>query len=303
MHGVALDNILRIVDEALPDIMNQIQTNMPKILELGGKILTTLSDGIIEYLPQILDTVIIIIDKVSEAIMQNSDKFSEISGKLMSISAQGMVNAIPHVLMAIGRVIWALLLELTKANDKLWQQGFEFLVNLIRGIQAKLGQLQTIAESIKLVIKRAIDSLISSAFSWGIDMVTGFGNGIMSALGSLKQRASEMANSIRSYLHFSKPDVGPLRDYETWLPDMVKGMVISLDKAMPIMNKELDKFSSDMAMKLSPTLNGSVNSNLSPMVNVVVNNSLETDPLGQVVSRIKTFSNGAKNDYNYGYGG
>ena len=27
------------------------------------------------------------------------------------------------------------------------------------------------------------------------------------------------------------------------------------------------------------------------------------DPLGQMVNDVKTFSNGAKNDYNYGYGG
>lgn len=44
MPGIALDNILKIVDEALPEIMTQIQTNMPKILELGGKILTALVD-------------------------------------------------------------------------------------------------------------------------------------------------------------------------------------------------------------------------------------------------------------------
>lgn len=27
-----------------------------------------------------------------------------------------------------------------------------------------------------------------------------------------------------SYLHFSRPDVGPLRDYESWMPDFVQGM-------------------------------------------------------------------------------
>ena len=35
--SIALDNILRIVDEALPDIINQVNANMPKIMELGRK--------------------------------------------------------------------------------------------------------------------------------------------------------------------------------------------------------------------------------------------------------------------------
>ena len=38
--------------------------------------------------------------------------------------------------------------------------------------------------------------------------------------------------------------------------------------------------------------------------NVIVNNNIEanTDPLGQMVMKVKTFANGAKNDYNYGMG-
>ena len=47
---------------------------------------------------------------------------------------------------------------------------------------------------------------------------------------------------------------------------------------------------------------GTASTNFSP--NVIVNNQItnNTDPLGQTVSQIKTFSNGAKQDYNYGMG-
>ena len=53
---------------------------------------------------------------------------------------------------------------------------------------------------------------------------------------------------------------------------------------------------------LSPEFANSSALHYSP--NVIVNNnvSMETDPLGQTVSRIKTFAGGAKNDYNYGVG-
>ena len=132
-------------------------------------------------------------------------------------------------------------------------------------------------------------------------MIKGFGNGIMGALGELKQKVMNVANSIREHLHFSRPDVGPLRDYETWMPDMLKGMAKSLDQATPSFMRKIEWLSSQMAMGLSPSLNGSYS--YSPSVNVVVNNHVESDPLGQMVSKIKTFSNGAKNDYNYGYGG
>jgi hypothetical protein len=33
-----------------------------------------------------------------------------------------------------------------------------------------------------------------------------------------------VGNTIRSFLHFSRPDEGPLADYETWMPDMMDGL-------------------------------------------------------------------------------
>lgn len=50
----------------------------------------------------------------------------------------------------------------------------------------------------------------------------------------------------------------------------------------------------------SSTLSGMQSSNIKPVINVY--NNMELDPLGQVVSNVKTFSGGAKNDYNYGVG-
>lgn len=204
--SIALDNVLRIVDEAMPHITEQITANMPKILDLAGKILTTLADGIIQNLPIVLDVVIVIIDKVSEAMLQNGDKIGEISYKLMVIAAKGFLRAIPHVLLAISDIIGAALLALTKFNDKLWQKGFELLVSFVKGTLSVIGRVQNAIEQIKTAIRNKLSQLGSSAYNWGRDMIEGFKNGIMAALGSLREQVSNVANSIRSMLHFSKPD-------------------------------------------------------------------------------------------------
>ena len=46
----------------------------------------------------------------------------------------------------------------------------------------------------------------------------------------------------------------------------------------------------------------SLGSTYSPSTTVIVNNNMEVDPLGQLVNNVKTFSGGAKNDYNWGAG-
>ena len=52
---------------------------------------------------------------------------------------------------------------------------------------------------------------------------------------------------------------------------------------------------------VSPKTIGNMNYT-KPTTTVIVNAEFETDPLGQMVQKIKTFSGGAKNDYNYGMG-
>ena len=55
-----------------------------------------------------------------------------------------------------------------------------------------------------------------------------------------------------------------------------------------------------MNTSLSPNVSSSTSTHFSPNIQVNVQNNMTTDPLGQVVNKVKTFSGGAKNDYNYG---
>ena len=70
-----------------------------------------------------------------------------------------------------------------------------------------------------------------------------------------------------------------------------------LEKMQPEIQKSIDSM-----FNLSPQMTGSMNNSLSPSINVQNNVNVETDPLGQVVNKIKTFSGGSRNDYNYGAG-
>ena len=219
---------------------------------------------------------------------------------LMKVFATAIVNSIPRVLLSISDLIGAMILGITSFNDKIWTSAFELFMNFVEGVKSTIQRIKNVVDNIKTIVKASIDNLIGQAKQWGIDMLTQFAQGITERLGALKAKVDEVANSIRSKLHFSRPDEGPLRDYETWLPDMIKGMTESLKMAEPELLNEIDSLAS--AMNMSPTLNGG-SASYNPSVNVQVFNSVESDPLGQVVNQIKTFSNGSKNDYNYGYGG
>lgn len=79
-----------------------------------------------------------------------------------------------------------------------------------------LGRLFGTIDNIKATIVNKIKELIGSAFSWGSDMIRGFGDGIMHMLGDLKSKVTSVADGIRSKLHFSRPDERTI----TWLRNL-----------------------------------------------------------------------------------
>lgn len=338
----AFENLKRIIDEALPYITDNLRDWMPEILEMVGEVLGAIGNAILENLPIILDLVGQALTAIGTAIYEHREEVAQVVAQLMQIVGGAIKSAIPVLLQSAaqaknetmnslieGAINWgknmlntfakaiydnlfqvvSSLLEMknrivekyTEMKNAALRYAAEMIANFVIGVANKIGSVRAKIEEIKTTIRNKFYELINSAANWGRDMINGFTNGVNERLGALRQHVENVANAIRSRLHFSRPDEGPLRDYETWLPDMIKGMANSLDKASPFLIGKVNDLAS--AMNMSPTLNGNVNNNLSPNVNVVVNNTYETDPLGQMVNTIKTFSNGAKNDYNYGYGG
>ena len=74
-----------------------------------------------------------------------------------------------------------------------------------------------------------IKSLISQAYSWGSDLIGGIANGIRNGISKVTSAVRDVANKIKSHLHFSVPDEGPLTDYESWMPDFIQGMAKGID--------------------------------------------------------------------------
>src|SRR5699024_1548516 len=65
-----------------------------------------------------------------------------------------------------------------------------------------------------------------------------------------------VAATIASYLHFSRPDVGPLRDYEAWMPDMMQGMASTLRANVYRLTDALDFVGGSMRQALPLDVNG-----------------------------------------------
>ena len=93
-----------------------------------------------------------------------------------------------------------------------------------------------------------IKGLASAAFNWGKDIIMGIVNGIKSCIGAIGDAVSSVANKIRSFLHFSVPDEGPLTDFESWMPDFMNGLAKGIEKSKGVVAKAVEGVSRDMVI-------------------------------------------------------
>lgn len=63
---------------------------------------------------------------------------------------------------------------------------------------------------------------VGDAFNWGADLLANFTSGIWSMWDGLIGALSSAASAVASFLGFSEPDVGPLSNFHTFAPDMMK---------------------------------------------------------------------------------
>lgn len=119
-----------------------------------------------------------------------------------------------------------------------------------------------IGDAVKNGIQLAVDfitSLPRKALQWGRDFIQGFVDGIRSMISSVIDAVKGIANTVADWLHFSRPEKGPLREYESWMPDMIDGMVSGIKANEYKISNAVGSMASGVAGASTGTLNATYN--------------------------------------------
>lgn len=134
------------------------------------------------------------------------------------------------------------------------------------------------ANSIVDAIVGTLSSLPSKAVEWGKDMIDGFAKGVKKTVGKVGDAVKGVADTITGWLHFSRPDVGPLREYEKWMPDMIQGLSRTLDNSKGRLIDSVRSLSNGMSKTFNPNLSlattyGALNHSVGEYERIVENNN------------------------------
>ena len=250
----ALPDLIKMLPKIIKDICNALLDNLGPLIDAGIELIMALTDGLIEALPELIDYIPEIIDKLIVAITDNLPKLIEAGIELTVKLSEGLIKAIPNLIAAIPKIMSSITNGIINYYAKLFNIGKDLLSKMINGISYMLGSLSKKASEIGKTIIDKIKNLPSEMLNWGKDMIQGLINGIKGMIGKVGDAAKSVGDKIKKFLHFSRPDEGPLREYEQWMPDFIKGLSNSLEKASPELINQVKDLSNQMSQAMQPNL-------------------------------------------------
>lgn len=145
-----------------------------------------------------------------------------------------------------------------------------------------------------------IKGLPSQAVKWGADFINGLKNGIMSGVQGIVNAVKGIGDKIKSFLHFSVPDEGPLTDYESWMPDFMGGLAEGISSNEDTVLDKVKGLAGGISTLMkgatasAATATGSAVNNTSNTTNVTQNNTFNNSYSGSDVQAQQNVSKGMK---------
>ena len=274
-----LPKIIDKISQALPGFVQRI---VPPLIQAGVKVFQSLVDSaprLINVLAQMLPS---ILNSLIEGLVQIVNSLSEQMDTLIPMLVDTIYKIIPILLQNLPLFIeagWKLFIGLGKGMLNSIPVLVSNLPKVWGAIWNYLKNLPNEARRIGSMLIQGLWEGIGNLGNWVISKIKGLGKSILKAVTGIF--------GVHS----------PSTEFE-YIGNM---NMVGLKNGMEDMQPEIQK-TIDSLFDLNPNVVGTMNTHFSP--NVIVNNevNMKTDPLGQVVGNIKTYSGGAKNDYNYGMG-
>lgn len=278
---------------------NALPTILPQMIQLGINLATSLIKGLADSIPTSLPKVVeaLLLGFATLTSPENIQKMTDSAVQLIYALIEGLVNSIPVLIGNADTLLKIMTNVLSGGQGLIRQVGIQLIWSLIRGI---LGMGSDLVKNIDNLMQKGLNKIREFKkffLNIGRDLIQGLINGIIGmkdrVVSNIKGVANSALNTVKGIFGIHSPSTE-----FAWIGKM---NILGLEKGMEDMKGDLNTTFDDM-MNLSPTLLANASNTYSPNVNVVVNNSFEQDPLGQMVQTQKTFSSGSKNDYNFGMG-
>lgn len=254
--------IPQLLAQALPiaaALASNLRANAGQLVDTGIQFILNMAQGLINGLPTMITYIPGIVTDIAGIVNDNAPKLLEAGVKLIGMLGMGLIQAVPALLANLPQILMAVASVITAFNWlELGGNIIKFLGNGIRNMGG------TLSSCIKNCFDQGlayIKSLPGKAAGWAADMINGFVEGIFSSMHKVADAVKNVASTITAYMHFSRPDIGPLRMYEQWMPDFMAGLSRGITDNLWMVEDAAERLSGATAEPMQVAVAGTLRSN------------------------------------------
>lgn len=133
-------------------------------------------------------------------------------------------------------------------TEKMKTDALASMNDLVTGTGTALAQLEPTVRGGYEPAVRYITDLIPKARMWANDMMDGYIQGIREKIRELENACEDVADTVSDYMHFTRPEKGPLRYYEEWMPHMMQGFAKGIRDNKYLIENQMKDLTGSMSL-------------------------------------------------------
>ena len=229
---------IQMVTEGVTSFLATFQEIVPVVLELGGQIIMTIAQGIIDSLPQLTAAAPQIIQSLISFITNNLPQIVTFAVQIIIALVTGIIQALPQLIKAVPQIIRA-------------------IVNTLR---SNGPQLITAGKTLLQTVKSGIIAALSGLAEIGMNVVRGIWSGISGGLGWIRDMIRGWVGNVKDFLKMLFGINSPSK----WAADVIGAMIpagiaVGIEDNTGVLDAAMSGLTDDMANALTlPDISGTV---------------------------------------------
>lgn len=234
------NNINDLTGGALKNIGDKVSETVRNALKWGKDFISNLGNGIKSGIEWVGNTAKSVGQRIKDFLGHSTPKEGPLADDdkwmpdMMQNFVSGIRNGIPGIensVSGIGQMIKGGMLN--GVNDTPGEMAMAMNAAAL-SIKNAESHFKSAAATISNSLTPAFRQMIANARTWGADLMSNLTSGIQSNMGRLANKMKGVAQTIKNYVGFSEPDKGPLSNFHTYMPDMMKLMAQGINDGLPM---------------------------------------------------------------------
>lgn len=250
LSDIDMDTVFKQIGDIMGELGTTIAEILPTLIDLFHscfEILTPILDMLTPLLQMIL--------KLLEPIIQ-----------LINVLLPPIIALLMQVFEKLTNFLYPIITAITTFITDKVVPAVQKVIEWVQNVYTKVTEvIPKVRDTIKEKIQEAVNflkGLPGEALQWGKDLLQSFIDGIAAKIQSLVSTISNVASTVRSYIHFTEPDVGPLSDFNSYGPDMIETFSKGIIQSLPELQRAMGQMAGTIAGGLAFNPNAQVTQTL-----------------------------------------